>query len=305
MATKATILLLILLVLNVDAFATATLEGELRDAIQKNDWQAQVLLLNPRKGQNFEHDLQLARALIQLEKRAESLGVLQAIPSALRDERVERLVRAAGEMFFSQETSNLFFEGLGLLELSKFGEARERFEQALSREPGNLLVLTRLAQTEILTGAFDQAQLHVKEALAQAPTSPELRSFALKIALSKEDSVKGDPSRILVHIRRPYPKDEVPFVFALEALKRVGKADEIRSIAKTLIKEHPRWVHAMVWMVSSGLLQTDIRKSFRAKIEQELKSRDRFEAELKKQMAATQFYWVGHINYEELVKNSR
>lgn len=305
MAHKASILLLLIATSLNESHAGASFDAELRDATLKNDWAAQVALLNPRKGQNFEQDIQLGKALLQLERRIDSLKVLVPLHQGSKDERVARLVRLASEMFFNQETSNLFFEALRLLSIGKYGDARERLEQANSKEAGNLMVIQRLIQVDILTGAYDSAGSRLKEALSLAPLSAEAKAFAMKLALVADDQNRGEVPRSLMLPKKPYPASQVPFVFTLEALKRWGKVDEIRAIASNLSREHPKWVYAMVWLYSSGLLPDSLRGKLKTQIDRELRSRDRFEKELDSEMKETQNYWVGYISYDDLVKNSR
>src|ERR1700761_8622705 len=92
-------------------FALGALDQELNDAVQKKDWPSVVLLLQPKKGQNFEHDLVLARALLSLERRQEALKLLVSVAETHnKDERVNRLLQSAGTLFFNQDTSNLYYE---------------------------------------------------------------------------------------------------------------------------------------------------------------------------------------------------
>jgi tetratricopeptide (TPR) repeat protein len=305
MALKASILLLLIATSVNEGYAGASFEAELRDATLKNDWTAQVSLLSPRKGQNFEQDLQLGKALLQLERRIDSLKVLVPLHQGSRDERVARLIRLASEMFFNQETSNLFFEALRLLSVGKYGDARDRLEQANSKESGNLMVIQRLIQVDILTGAYDSAGSRLKEALSLAPLSAEAKAFAMKLALVADDQNRGEVPRSLMLPKKPYPASQVPFVFTLEALKRWGKVEEIRVIAANLVREHPKWIFAMVWLYSSGMLPDPVKGRLKMQIDRELKNRDRFEKELDLEMRETQHYWVGYISYEDLVKNSR
>jgi hypothetical protein len=306
MVSKASIFLLLLIIPCSNAVAGLSFEGELREAVLRNDWNQQVALLQPRKGQNFEQDLQLGKALLQLEKRVESLKVLAPLALQGRDERVVKLVKLAGEMFFSQETSNLYFEAIRFLSVGKYADAKERLEQANSREAGNIPVLTRLVQVEILTGAHEAASARLKEALILNPAgSPELKAFGLKLSLIQDDLNRGESPRNLIHPKRPWPIAEVPMVFTLEALRRWGRVEEIRAIAGLIHREHPRWAFAMSWLRSSGLMPAALDSGLKTQIERELKNRDRFEKELEKQMQQTQHYWVGYIQYEDLVKNAR
>ncbi|MBU6152919.1 MAG: hypothetical protein KGP28_01330 [Bdellovibrionales bacterium] len=304
MAHKASIFLLLLFTPSVHAGVGPSFESELRDAIAKNDWEAQVSLLQPKKGQNFEQDLQLAKALLQSEKRIESLKVLSTLYLSGREERITKLIHTASEMFFGQETSNLFFEGVRLLSIGKFADAKDRLDQANSREPGNVLVNTRLIQAEILTGAVDAASIRLKEVVALVPPSPELRAFTLKLALLNDDK-KSSEKRSLQVPKRPYPTAQVPFVFTLETLKRLGKAEEIRSISGSLLKDHPKWTYAMVWAYSSGLIPDPMKTKLKVQIDRDLNNRDRFEKGLEREMSETQHFWVGYISFDELVNNSR
>lgn len=304
MAHKASIYLLLSVLAASRIQAASSFDASLKEAISSNDWAAQVSLLLPRKGQNFEQDFQLAKALLQNEKRSESLKVLSGLLLSGRDERVPRLMRVASEMFFSQETSNLHFEAVRLLSVGKHPEARERLEQANAREAGNVLVLTRLIQCEILAGAMDPALAHLKEALTYLPPSAELKGFSMKIALMEEAGKPGD-TKGLVQPKRPYPSAQVPFVFMLETLKRLGREEDLRSILEGLPKQHPKWSHAMAWACASGSLPDSLKLKFKQHLKRELESRERFEKELAREMADTQHFWIGHISYEELVKNTR
>ncbi len=305
MASKASILLLLIATSLNSARAGASFDLELKEATMKNDWAAQVALLSPRRGQNFEQDLQLGKALVHLERRSDCLKVLLPLLQGTRDERVSRLIRLANEMFFSQETSNLYFEGLRLLSVGKFGDARERLEQANSKETGNLLVIQRLIQVEILIGAYDSAASRIKEVMSMGPLSNEMKAYALKLALVADEQARVGTPRTLMLPRRPYPLSEVPFVFTLEALKKWGRTDEIRTLAESVVRERPSWIFAMVWLYSSGLLSEPMRHRLKIQIDRELKNRDRFEKRLEAEMKSTQYFWVGYISYDDLVKNSR
>jgi|GEM_PF-2428031 len=305
MAPKASIFLLIAIVFGAPVHAGSALDAGIRDAILRGDWSQQVLLLGPKKGQNFEHDLQLAKALLQLERRGESLKLLNGLAQTFRDERVTKLIRSAGEIFFHQETSNLYFEGLRFLAVGKFTDARERFDQALSKEPGNTLLLTRMLQVEILLDAPDSAAGKLKELQSLAPPSPEVKAYSLKLALLTEDRTESLPQRYAVWLKKPYPTAEVPFVFTLEALKRSGRMDEVKSLASSVLREHSDWGYALSWLHTFAELPTSFRQKLKNQIDHELKSRDRFEKSLEFKMKQTQYFWVGYIRYDDLVKNAR
>jgi tetratricopeptide (TPR) repeat protein len=300
MKIKASILLPILLLLHPATALTANPEADLKEAVTKNDWPGIVLLLAPLKGQNFEHDLLLSKALLQLERRAEALKVLNALSMNRRDEKVLKLLKVAGGIFFAQDTSNLYFEGVRLLSILKVQEAKDRFEQAAQKESGHPLILTRLIQCEILLSQFDQAASHLKEALALAPQSNELRFFALRLSLQPEPTLQGDSA--VGSLKRLASEEEVPFLWVLEWMKRTGKTDELKLIARSFEKAHPDWTAARVWLYLNSQAPKGTRERLKMQIDRGLKSRDRFETELEKRMRQSQYLWAGFIRYDDLVK---
>lgn len=292
MGKKASMILLIFILALPGAFA-GTLDGEVREAAAKNDWPELILLLSPKKGQNIEHDLLLARAYLQMERRADALKHLGSMHSLRHDERTLKLLQAAGEIFFNQETSQLHSEGVRLLSLLKFPEAQEKLDQALAREPGNTLVLLRLVQTELLTGKLESASAHLKELLVTAPYSQEAKYFAVQL-----QNLAPDSSGAVMAVRRP--EQEVPWVFQLEQWKRQGKVEDIRSAAKETIKRHPGWAYAQGWFLRSGMLGSADEVRIRSLLDRNLKQRERFESDREADMRKTQYFWVGYGRYEEL-----
>ena len=294
MVIKASILLLLSWVSITVAHSAATFESSVREAALKNDWPELVLLLTPRKGQSFEHDLLLSKALLQLERRAESIAILIPLYAQHREERVLKLLQGAGSIFFNQETSNLYFEGVRMLSVLKFGEAKERFDQALAKEPGNILVLTRLVQVEILLGQVDPAAAHLKEALACAPYSYELKVFSLELAPTPE-----------VTLKKPLLKDEVPFVIWLKHLKQKGKLKEIKGAIPQVLESDPDRAYVRIWLYHSGIPSPAEQARLKMQIDRAVKNRSRFEEQLENQMKQSQYYWAGVIRYEDLVKQMR
>ncbi|MBC7398007.1 MAG: hypothetical protein H7333_11240, partial [Bdellovibrionales bacterium] len=144
MVFKASILLLAILCLGPGPASATPIETELNESVQKKDWPGVVLLLQPRQGQNFEHDLILARAMISLERRQEALKLLDELYATHKDERTQKLFNLAGTLFFNQDTSTLYYEAVQLLSGAKFAEAKDKLDQAASKEPGQVMVLVRL-----------------------------------------------------------------------------------------------------------------------------------------------------------------
>jgi tetratricopeptide (TPR) repeat protein len=306
MKNKASIyLLLSLLLFSVNSHAALS-EAELKESVARNDWAGVVRLLEPVKGQNFEHDLLMGKALLHLDRRGDALKALVVYYPAHKEDRYLKVLQMAGQVFFNQETSDLYFDGMRFLGLLKFAEARDRFEQALGREPGQVLVLSRLVQVEVLLNQLESARQHLKDAQAFAPYLNELRYFEIKISAlrleleSKEKGLEIKPPAL----KRPLPDLEVPFVFALEYLKR-GRQEEMRTAARDAFKKHPEWIYARVWAFRNGSFDEKEKAALKTQIDRGLKHRDRFENDLKKQMQETQNYWLGYITFDELVHQVR
>ena len=185
-----------------------------------------------------------------------------------------------------------------LLSLLKFPEAFERFEQAISKEPGNTLVLVRLMQVELLLGRLDAANAHLKELLLTAPYSQEARFFALRLQGEAPDSMP-DPVRFPGGGGKR-PELEVPLVFQLDLWKRQGRTDEIRAAAKEILARHHGWSHAQGWLLRSGMTGAADSARLKTLLEKNLRQRDHFESEREREMRRTRFFWVGYSSYEEL-----
>ncbi|NDG84950.1 MAG: hypothetical protein EBX52_07930, partial [Proteobacteria bacterium] len=225
-------------------------------------------------GQNFERDLLLARTELQKEHRVEAQKILTGLYGTRHDERVLKLLQLSGTMFLNQETAELHAEGLRLLGELKIQEARERFEAALSKEPGLVPVMARLIQLDVLHKQWDAASRRLKEALLLSPQSPELKAFSIKVSAMLEE---GADSKRLPPLRRPLPAEEVPFVFALEYLEKSGRFDELRTVAREALKAHPDWIFARVWFRKNGRIEPREGATLKTQIERALVDREGFD----------------------------
>jgi tetratricopeptide (TPR) repeat protein len=260
-----------------------------------------ILILEPTKGQNFEHDLELARAYLFLERRQEALGVLLSQYQEHKDERLVKLLNLAGSLFFNQETANLHYEAIQLLRASKFQDAKERIEQALSKEPSHVLLLERLIQTEILLGQSEKAWQHLKQAQALAPYSNELKLLSVRLVLDRAEE-GFDPYIGFLPLKSLLLAEEVPCSFWVEALKRSGKTAELKALAETVLKKNPDWSLIMGALLNTQMLNSPMNKRLKAQLEKNLKDKNLFEQRLERQMSRTSQWWVGYIRYESLVK---
>ena len=316
MVFKASILLLcVFSLLGFSARADLS-EADLNEAVQKKNWPEVVLLITPEQGQNFDHDVTLVRAYLFLERRSEALALASKLYSTHKDEKTKNLLDLAGTIFFSQDTSNLYYEAIRLISISKFQEAHDRLDQALVKEPNQVLVLTRLVQVELVLGLKDAASTHLKAAQADAPFSIILKLFAAKLAqtleektpdVSEKDSLKEEESRDeyleLLPLKSALLEGEVTALLWFEMLQRTNRAAELLVFSRKILKEHPTWTSALLWFYKNGKLNVIEQSQMKAQIDKNLKNKDQFNATLEKEMKQTQYGWVGYIVYENLLNH--
>lgn len=271
-------------------------------ALNPVDWSGVTRALEPKRGQNIEQDLELARAYLWQEKRAEALGVLSAWP---RDERARSLVQVAGAVFFNQETADLYYEGLRWIELQRFQDASERLLQAHAREPGNVWVLSRLVQTGIALGRKEQARGHWVEAKGAGPLNRELRLYGVRLWLDGV-SAPGEDVKTLLPPKSECLEEEVPAAIYSEVLVRTGRFPELRGLLRQWLKGKPTWsLPLSVGLSASAGVPEELKKKLRAQLEKNLKDRALFDERLDRSIRASRYRWAGFIRYDELVKQVR
>jgi hypothetical protein len=303
-ASKYLRILIPLFLLSAPAWALGSYDSELNDAIFKKDWPSVVLLLQPKKGQNFEHDLVLAKALLSLERRQEALKLLASLQETRRDERVTKLFQSAGSIFFAQETSTLYYEALELIKDLKFPDAKERLEQALVKEPGQVLLLTRLIQMQLALGQRDPAAANLKIAQASTPSSNDLRLFAAKLAVDKtvsEDENEDELFRELAPYKALLLENEITLTYWAESLKRAQKTQDLEAFAQKTLKDHPLWTFALQWFRQYAKPSKTLDEKLKAQIEKNLKDPAAFASTLEAEMKKTNYLWMGYVNYDTLV----
>jgi tetratricopeptide (TPR) repeat protein len=283
---KASILLLCILAGFSDSQA---------NALRTRDWAGVVRTLEPKRGQNIEQDLELARAYLALERRAEAL---KAVGSWLRDDRAKALQQIAQTTFFSQETADLYYEGMRWLGLGRFQDAQERFTQANAREPSHVLVLTRLIHSELVLGRKDQAKIRWQEARALGATSRELRIYGLKLLVGDAFSANEEP-RPAVATKSECITEEIPAAFYVEYLIKTGRSPELRGLLRQWLDQKPDWVLPLLRGMNASGVPEELRKKIKVRLEKHLKDRTWFESRLERE---GQRPWSGFLRYEDLVK---
>jgi cellobiose-specific phosphotransferase system component IIA len=234
------------------------------------------------------------------------LALLSGLQETHKDERTTKLFQSAGTIFFAQETSNLYYEAFEMIKNQKFTEAKEHLEQALLKEPGQVLVLTRLIQMELLLGQKEQASIHLKTAQANTSGSSDLKLFAAKLAIEKslvdaEDENENELYRDFSAFKALLLENEVTLTFWAESLMRAHKTAEIEAFAQKMLKDHPQWTYALAWFRTNANPSLLLDEKLKAQIEKNLKDKNAFLAALETEMKRSDYFWVGYVNYDTLV----
>ena len=83
-------------------------------------------------------------------------------------------------------------QGREALGRGSYGEAAERFEESLAREPGRVADLIGLGIARYKLGALDEARGAFEDALAQRPDLPPAYLYLAMIAIRRGDAVAAD-----------------------------------------------------------------------------------------------------------------
>ncbi|MBC7396979.1 MAG: hypothetical protein H7333_06005, partial [Bdellovibrionales bacterium] len=206
--------------------------------------------------------------------------------------------------FFNQDTSTLYYEAVQLLSGAKFAEAKDKLDQAASKEPGQVMVLVRLVQVEMILGLPAVARNHLKLAQTRTPFFPELKIFEAKLNLDAPEVSEEDPidwMKALLPVKAALLDNEITLSFWAEALKRSKKSQELAVLGQKTLKDHPDWSYALAWYYKNGEGTLVTPAQYKTQIEKNLKDKAEFEARLQKEMKRTQYYWVGYETYESLI----
>jgi tetratricopeptide (TPR) repeat protein len=300
MGTKASIILLYFCTVCSLALAGQTsLEALIQESIQRRDWPEVVLLLEPLRGQNFEHDLELSRAYLALERRTEAIQLLGELLAmgGRPEERAFSIYTTATEAFFNQETSELFTLGLHLFRSGRWSEAKERWDQALQKEPGHALVLLRLIQVESVLGLKSQFLEHYRELQKLPRVHPDLKGFALYQCLSDPRCEDKTLLPLWTSQKGALLLQPLTSIGVFEAALRLQKKNELNEILEKLKSEKPSVGNSfqLKWFVQHYPMLEEKKKELRERI---LKTQA-----ITVPSKGTPSFWECKILVEELVKN--
>ena len=226
-------------------------------------------MLKPKQGQNFEQDLQLARALFSLERRIEAIRVL----NDYADPKASQMLNLVSTQFFNQETATIYYEALQLITQQKWAEARDKLELALNKEPGHALLLLRLIQCELILDLKDAVAQHLKIALDLNPDGKELKLYSARSSLSYPTLTLDEKEsyRIFTSLKSTVQSNQTLTVWYLESLLKLKKTAELAPLQTRFLKEHPKWSYGLKWFLDNHLLGPKEQKAFRTQLDKNLK----------------------------------
>jgi hypothetical protein len=272
--------------------------SEMSDLLQQKDWPGLVLLLKPKEGQNFDHDLVLSKAYLQLERRADAQRLLGQWLDGKHDEAAQKQLDLTSNLFFNQETSNLYFDAVRLISIRKWAEAKERIDQAILKEPGNLLLISRLVQVQIQLGMRDAAREQIDAGLELNPAHRELKVFLAGLDL--EDEEERDAQRTLLAEKSWIFDHELPTLWYFESLHALKRSSEVLTMQKAILKSHPSWGELRLWILKNGLVPKDQIQVVRAQMDELLKDPEKYNQTQESEYRKGQYYWISASTIDTL-----
>lgn len=282
------------------ASSNAVASSEMSTLLQQKDWPGLVLLLKPKEGQNFDHDLILSKAYLQLERRSDAQKLLGKWLH--EDTKYEYLAQKqldlTSNLFFNQETSNFYFDAVRLISIRKWADAKERLDQAVLKEPGNLLLISRLVQVQIQLGQKEPATEQIAAGLDLNPNQRELQVFSARLDLDNEE--ERDAQRTLLSQKSWIFEHELPTLWYFESLYALKRSSEILSMQKGILKVHPSWGELRLWLLKNGLIPKDQMQTVRAQMDDMLKDPNKYNQTKESEYRQGQYYWISSNTVDKL-----
>lgn len=224
--------------------------NEARELIVKKKWQEAVIALRSeiaRDPRAVEVQVDLARALIYLGRREEALNVLEGAIRRERGNKKAWLIQQSqvfSRIFVTNGTFQIYQDGLNLLQVQKYRQAREKFEKALLEEPSNVEILTRLGQSYLLDGDNDSAAEHLKVAHRLDPYEPEIGLW-----LGRALHLRGELNDALQELRSSkseMAQSEIAPIWVADALEASGQKNLALQTLQDDLKANPMHVMSLV-----------------------------------------------------------
>ena len=264
--------------------------------LARHKWaQAAVILRSEmrRDPRSISVSADLAKALLYLHHREEAIGVLDRAIELNRGKSKAWLIeqlRLVSKIFLTNTGFQTYQDGVDLLAAQRERGAQDKFEQALSAEPDNVGVLTRMGQARLLDRDYDGAFKNLKQALHLNPYEPEIHLW-----LGRAMELRGDKSEGLGELRQGAARlgqSELAPIWLAAALDSSGHADAAMKVLDQDIKSNPIHVDALVELAklkirdpdaSQDILwsaRRDFQNALSRLVDYEQPGRRRFEGEL-------------------------
>lgn len=201
--------------------------------------------LNPNYVASY---IEYARTAVMQGERTKGLEKLAAAVSFVRSredrERVARERDTLSEIFYTNETFQLYQNGLNYLKLDRASSAIEVLERALKVEPDNVMVLTAYGRTLREQDRVKEAQEVMDRAFTLHDGKREVRiELASLLLLSKPERSLALVKPLLENL-----SDERLALVYMQGLTGMKKSREAIEFLKTAYEKQPSWTYAPLWL---------------------------------------------------------
>ena len=225
---------------------------EAQALMQSGKWAEAVIILRSvleERPRFLSAQIQLASALVRLERRGEALADLNRWISASQGVPREQLitrVKTLSRIFLGQKTLQTYLDGVQLLNDGKKVEARSKFSQILDKERDNFEVLLRLGQTFVLEADYDSASERLRSAVQLNPYEPTGHLWLGRALFNKGETQLGLEE--LKAGKAGLPDSEVASVWLAEALSATGDRQAAVSLLEKDFTSDPTRVLTLVYL---------------------------------------------------------
>ena len=223
-----------------ETFEAATLRLAALEATQKNTAAAENLV----------------ESVLAQNKSSAPARILKMRLAAMRERPDDVMTLAASIV---KDEPNSVFAGqaefaMGVVELSRdrFDDARRHFDEALRLIPQSPDILLALAQLNLRSGRFGDAETFARQLIAVQPQNPQARAVIVRSRLARNDE-KGAAAE-LASLQREFP-NAVP-VLNLTGARHLaaGRLDQARAMYSKAWDADPQSLEAL-----DGLLAVDLQ----------------------------------------------
>ena len=192
--------------------------------------------------------IELARAKLLMGQRKAAVNVLNgALKSLKRRDEIEKIYREREnitEIFFTNETFQFYQNGLNQLRLENANAAMDAFDQALKKEPDNVLVLLGSARAMTVLDHRKDALENLEQAIALNDRNEDARVELAEAYLAKK------PKQSLELLQGLYnsPKDERVAILYARALVAQNRGSEALDYLKNLADSRQNWILVHFWL---------------------------------------------------------